>query len=73
MFSPVPALALAALLPFAAAFSNTHPVLAWSSHKSPILDAVSAPSPRPADVYASILTHADLCAFDAVVLVDHPG
>ncbi|KZT13179.1 uncharacterized protein LAESUDRAFT_719503 [Laetiporus sulphureus 93-53] len=64
-----------ALLPTAAhAFSNTYPIVAWSSYSSNTLD--SASSSRSADsgvVLERILLNDDVCRNDAIVLIDQLG
>nr|GAT51473.1 predicted protein [Mycena chlorophos] len=61
-------LAITALLPAAAlAFSNTAPVVSWSSHSSALLDALP-----PKFSLETLLSSADLCEHDAVVFVDQP-
>ncbi|KAJ7672896.1 hypothetical protein B0H14DRAFT_3537717 [Mycena olivaceomarginata] len=64
--------AVAALLPLALAFSDTSPVVSWSSHSSSTLNALSS---KFSDSYAlldAILSSSDICGHDAVVLVDQP-
>ncbi|KAF7290067.1 hypothetical protein HMN09_01311800 [Mycena chlorophos] len=60
-------LAITALLPAALAFSNTAPVVSWSSHSSALLDALP-----PKFSLETLLSSADLCEHDAVVFVDQP-
>ncbi|KAJ7072914.1 hypothetical protein C8F01DRAFT_1105693 [Mycena amicta] len=60
-------LAVAALLPAALGFSNTSPVVSWSSHSSPLLDSLP-----PKFSLDTLLSSADLCGHDAVVFVDQP-
>ncbi|CAL1703474.1 unnamed protein product [Somion occarium] len=59
---------LAATLSTVFAYSNTHPIIAWSSHRAPSLEATSS-----SDVLERILLSDDICNHDAVVLFDHPG
>ncbi|THH18288.1 hypothetical protein EW146_g2661 [Bondarzewia mesenterica] len=70
-------LTLAFLLPLTFAFSDTFPVVAWSSHKSKSLDVLSSVhSPAGSDsnvIFESILSTGDICDNDAIVLVDQPG
>ncbi|TFY73830.1 hypothetical protein EWM64_g10182 [Hericium alpestre] len=69
-------LALATFLPIAFAFSDTVPIVAWSSHKSSALDVLPSAhktSPHAGAVFESILFDDDACSNDAVVLVDQPG
>jgi len=64
-----------ALLPtLASAYSNTHPVVAWSSHSSNALDAASlSKSANPKSIFESILLNDHACEHDAVILVDQVG
>ncbi|KAG8218251.1 hypothetical protein J3R82DRAFT_3861 [Butyriboletus roseoflavus] len=68
--------ALLVLLPFSSvfAFSNTVPFVAWSSHSSDVLSNL-APGARPnhGALLEDIVSVGDLCSYDAVVVVDHPG
>jgi len=67
---------LAALLPLlASAHSGSSPVVAWSSHRSRILDSLSATAKpnHSQSILEAILFNDDVCRYDAVVLVDHPG
>ncbi|KAA1465921.1 hypothetical protein DENSPDRAFT_862139 [Dentipellis sp. KUC8613] len=69
-------LALAALVHLACAFTDTLPIVAWSSHKSNALDALPSAhhtSPHSAAVFESILSNGDICEHDAIVLIDQPG
>ncbi|KAF7289225.1 hypothetical protein MIND_01383800 [Mycena indigotica] len=58
---------LSALLSAALAFSNTAPVISWSSHSSTLLD--SLPSKFTLD---ALLSSTDICGHDAVVFIDQP-
>ncbi|ETW84406.1 hypothetical protein HETIRDRAFT_313450 [Heterobasidion irregulare TC 32-1] len=64
----------ASLIPFAFAFSDTVPIVAWSSHPSKSLDAFpSTHSTHSIPILESLLLNDDVCEYDAVVLVDQPG
>ncbi|KAF9224427.1 hypothetical protein BS17DRAFT_732237 [Gyrodon lividus] len=69
-------IALLALLPFTGvlAFTNTIPFVAWSSQSSDLLNNLS-PDARPnrGALLESIISNGDICSYDAVVVVDHPG
>ncbi|KAJ7198472.1 hypothetical protein GGX14DRAFT_665629 [Mycena pura] len=62
-------LAIAALLPLAFAFSDTAPVVSWSSHSSSTLNALPSHTQSLLD---SILSSSDICGHDAIVFVDQP-
>ncbi|KAF8451018.1 hypothetical protein L210DRAFT_3386044 [Boletus edulis BED1] len=68
--------AVLALLPFSSvfAFSNTVPFVAWSSQRSDALNNLT-PGTRPnhGTLLQDIISNGDLCSYDAVVVVDHPG
>ncbi|KAI0250543.1 hypothetical protein BJV78DRAFT_1283154 [Lactifluus subvellereus] len=68
-------LALAASLPTSLAFSETFPVVAWSSHRSGALDHLRfiSATPSSADVFSKLLFEHDVCEYDAVIMVDQPG
>ncbi|KAF7294055.1 hypothetical protein MKEN_01451900 [Mycena kentingensis (nom. inval.)] len=61
-------LSLAALLPAALAFSNTFPVLSWSSESSALLDSLP-----PKFSLNTLLSSSNLCGHDAVVFIDQPA
>ncbi|EIN10140.1 hypothetical protein PUNSTDRAFT_50856 [Punctularia strigosozonata HHB-11173 SS5] len=64
----------ASLLPAALAFSDTLPVVAWTSHRSSLLDSFdTSHGSNLANVVDRILSADDLCAHDAVIVVDQPG
>ncbi|KAJ7188977.1 vacuolar ATP synthase subunit S1-domain-containing protein [Mycena filopes] len=65
-------LAVAALLPLALAFSDTSPIVFWSSHSSSTLDALPSKFSHSHSLLDAILSSSDLCGHDAVVLVDQP-
>lgn len=84
-----PAILIAALAQTALAFSGTHPIVVWSSHRCHIAQLVccaSAHNPNSSDALASaskstnariflerLLSDDSICDHDAVVLVDHMG
>ncbi|KAJ7672101.1 hypothetical protein B0H17DRAFT_1084466 [Mycena rosella] len=61
-----------ALLPLALAYSDTSPVISWSSHSSSTLDALPSKFSHSHSLLDSILSSSDLCGHDAVVFVDQP-
>ncbi|KIY62260.1 hypothetical protein CYLTODRAFT_361750 [Cylindrobasidium torrendii FP15055 ss-10] len=65
------ALSLLALLPAALAFKDTAPIVAWSSHQY----VVHAALDRLAETssFDSIIVGDDLCAMEAIVIIDQPG
>ncbi|KAF9242951.1 hypothetical protein BU15DRAFT_43339 [Melanogaster broomeanus] len=68
--------ALLALIPFTGvlAFSNTIPFVAWSSQSSDLLNNLSLGArPNHGALLESIVSNGDICLYDAVVVVDHPG
>ncbi|KAK7057787.1 hypothetical protein R3P38DRAFT_2680789 [Favolaschia claudopus] len=65
-------LVVAALLPWALAFSHTSPLLFWSSHSSSTLDALPSKAPDAYFLLNALLSNNDICAHDAIVLVDQP-
>ncbi|KAJ7744702.1 hypothetical protein B0H16DRAFT_1664034 [Mycena metata] len=65
-------LAVAALLPLALAFSDTSPVVFWSSHSSSTLDALPSKFSHSHSLLDTILSSSDICGHDAIVLVDQP-
>jgi len=69
-------MALTALLPLAFAFSDTQPIITWSSHRARLLDLLPSEltsSTHSASFLNRILTHDDICDYDAVVLVEQSG
>ncbi|KAJ7099334.1 hypothetical protein B0H15DRAFT_877797 [Mycena belliarum] len=64
--------AAAALLPLALAFSDTSPVVSWTSHSSNTLDALPSKFPHSHSLLDSILSSNDICEHDAIVFVDQP-
>jgi len=66
-------LVAAVLCPFAFAFSDTVPLLTWSSHSS-TLERLSAHNARHSlTLVESILFNEDVCDHDAIVLILQPG
>ncbi|KIJ70633.1 hypothetical protein HYDPIDRAFT_23724 [Hydnomerulius pinastri MD-312] len=67
---------LLALLPITGVFgfSNTIPFVAWSSQSSDLLTNLS-PGARPnhGTLLESIVSSGDICLYDAIVVIDHPG
>ncbi|KAH9978218.1 hypothetical protein BGW80DRAFT_1435790 [Lactifluus volemus] len=68
-------LALVASLPKCLAFSETFPVVAWSSHRNSALDHLRfiSATPNSTDVFGKLLFEYDVCQYDAVITVDQPG
>ncbi|EAU84494.1 hypothetical protein CC1G_00013 [Coprinopsis cinerea okayama7 len=64
---------LAAFAPLVLAYSNTAPLLAWSSSQSNAIDNLPTSGRQASAILDSILTDDSICDFDAVVLVQHPG
>ncbi|KAF9643308.1 hypothetical protein BDM02DRAFT_3224734 [Thelephora ganbajun] len=68
---------LAALLPLLTfAYSDSSPVVAWTSRRSKTLDNFSSTVVKPDHIQSileTILLSDDVCRHDAVILVDHPG
>ncbi|KAG9317058.1 hypothetical protein JVU11DRAFT_1245 [Chiua virens] len=68
---------LLALLPVSGvfAFSDTVPFFAWSSQSSDSVLGSLTPGARPdhGSLLESIVSNENLCSYDAVVVVDHPG
>jgi len=63
-------------VPLVLGFSDTQPILTWSSHRSGILDLLPSKLPTSAhsvSLLDSILHHDDICGHDAIVLVEQPG
>ncbi|KAK0490481.1 hypothetical protein IW261DRAFT_15851 [Armillaria novae-zelandiae] len=63
---------LFSLLPVALAFSDTFPIVAWTSHSSNVLSRLPS-STHSADLFKIILLDEEICVHDAVVVVDQPG
>ncbi|KAJ3920444.1 hypothetical protein F5877DRAFT_38076 [Lentinula edodes] len=72
-------LSLLVFSPLALAFSNTAPLLAWSSHSSNFIDRLpSSPSSvsgtlHSKNVFETMLMNDDVCDHEAVILVHQPG
>jgi len=66
-------IALAAVCPIAFAFSNTLPIVAWSSHSSSVLDLLPSKSTHSVSILENILFSDDVCDHDVVVIIDQPG
>ncbi|KAF7350888.1 hypothetical protein MSAN_01650900 [Mycena sanguinolenta] len=64
--------AVAASLPLALAFSGTSPIISWSSHSSSTLDALPSKVSDSYSLLDALLSSSDICAHDAVVLIDQP-
>jgi len=61
---------------FATAYSDTLPVVAWSSHRSKVLDALPSTLKKSSNSVAiipAIVSSNEICDHDAVILVDQPG
>ncbi|KAK0191475.1 hypothetical protein F5146DRAFT_930481 [Armillaria mellea] len=63
---------LFSLLPVALAFSDTFPIVAWSSHSSNVISRLPS-STHSADLFKIILLDEEICVHDAVIVVDQPG
>ncbi|KAK0242201.1 hypothetical protein EDD85DRAFT_946346 [Armillaria nabsnona] len=63
---------LFSLLPVALAFSDTFPIVVWSSHSSNVLSRLPG-STHSADLFKTILLDEDICVHDAIIVVDQPG
>ncbi|KAG7096496.1 hypothetical protein E1B28_003926 [Marasmius oreades] len=62
------------LLPLVFAFSNTSPLVAWSSHRSTALDRLPLKELNThSHVLESVISGDDICFPDALVIVEHPG
>ncbi|TFK27001.1 hypothetical protein FA15DRAFT_679197 [Coprinopsis marcescibilis] len=64
---------LAAIAPLAFAYSNTAPLLAWSSLKSNAIDTLPSTVRHASTILDAILNRDEICDYDAVVLVQHAG
>ncbi|KAJ7478623.1 hypothetical protein B0H11DRAFT_1279738 [Mycena galericulata] len=65
-------LSVVALLPLVLAFSNTAPLVSWSSHSSSTLGALPPKFPHAHALVDAILAGDDICVHDAVVFVEQP-
>ncbi|KAK0498247.1 hypothetical protein EDD18DRAFT_1156906 [Armillaria luteobubalina] len=63
---------LFSLLPVALAFSDTFPLVAWTSHSSNVLSRLPS-STHSTDLFKTILIDDEICVHDAVIVVDQPG
>ncbi|KAK0467789.1 uncharacterized protein EV420DRAFT_1259676 [Desarmillaria tabescens] len=63
---------LFSLLPVALAFSDTFPIIAWSSHSSNVLSRLPS-STHSTDLFKTILLNDEICVHEAVIVVDQPG
>ncbi|KAK0206030.1 hypothetical protein DFS33DRAFT_1256482 [Desarmillaria ectypa] len=63
---------LFSLLPVALSFSDTFPIVAWSSHSSNVLNRLPSSS-HSADLFKNILLNDEICVHEAVIVVDQPG
>ncbi|KAH7921709.1 hypothetical protein BV22DRAFT_708789 [Leucogyrophana mollusca] len=65
------------LLPVATvlAFTDTVPIVAWSSQKSDVLDVLPADftSADSASLLHAIFVQSSICSYDAIVVIDQPG
>ncbi|KAJ3881739.1 BIG/ATPase V1 complex, subunit S1 [Lentinula edodes] len=72
-------LSLLVFSPLALAFSNTAPLLAWSSHSSNFIDRLPSSSSSASgvlnskNVFETMLMNDDVCDHEAVILVHQPG
>ncbi|PPQ71232.1 hypothetical protein CVT25_004538 [Psilocybe cyanescens] len=69
-------LVVAAVANIALAYSNTVPVVAWSSYSSYALDSLPAQldsTSHSVSLLESILSSEDICSHEAIVLVNQPG
>ncbi|KAH7878051.1 BIG/ATPase V1 complex, subunit S1 [Lentinula edodes] len=72
-------LSLLVFSPLALAFSNTAPLLAWSSHSSNFIDRLPSSSSSVSgtlhskNVFETMLMNDDVCDHEAVILVHQPG
>ncbi|PPQ63954.1 hypothetical protein CVT24_009077 [Panaeolus cyanescens] len=69
-------LIVSAVLSSVSAYSNTHPVVAWSSTKSYALDSLPYrldQAERPPSLLNALFDSDDVCNHDAIVIIEHPG
>ncbi|KAF9480805.1 hypothetical protein BDN70DRAFT_931408 [Pholiota conissans] len=74
--APARLLIVAAVAHAALAYSNTAPVVAWSSSSSVALEELPSSldaSTHTTSLIESIVDSADICSHDAVVLIEQPG
>ncbi|KAJ3791211.1 BIG/ATPase V1 complex, subunit S1 [Lentinula aff. detonsa] len=70
------ALSLLAYSTLAFAFSNTAPLLAWSSYRSNLIDRLPSSASdalHSSKLFETILINDDICDHEAVILVHQPG
>ncbi|KAJ3722081.1 hypothetical protein DFJ43DRAFT_1004198 [Lentinula guzmanii] len=70
------ALSLLAYSTLAFAFSNTAPLLAWSSYRSNLIDRLPSSASdalHTSKLFETILINDDICDHEAVILVHQPG
>ncbi|KZT20614.1 hypothetical protein NEOLEDRAFT_1100447 [Neolentinus lepideus HHB14362 ss-1] len=65
-------LVLLSLLACSHAYSNTHPLVAWTSPNSPPLPVIASPS-YIESALESILNAERICEHDVIIIVDQPG
>ncbi|KAK2462266.1 hypothetical protein APHAL10511_005572 [Amanita phalloides] len=66
-------LVLVVLAALAAAYSGTHPVLAWSSQPSNVLQSLPQSFEKPHSPLAHIVSNNAVCDHSAVIIIEHPG
>ncbi|KAG5639330.1 hypothetical protein H0H81_004051 [Sphagnurus paluster] len=66
-------LVAAALCPLVLAFSDTVPLIAWSSNPSKTLDGLSSNAARSRSLLDNVLSGQDICDLDAVILIEQEG
>jgi len=69
-------LVVAAVANVALAYSNTQPLVAWSSFSSYVLESLPSQlsdSVYPDSLLESILLSDDACKHDAIVIIEQPG
>ncbi|KAJ3973038.1 BIG/ATPase V1 complex, subunit S1 [Lentinula raphanica] len=70
------ALFLLACSPLTLAFSNTAPLIAWSSHSSNLIDRLPSSASdtlHSKNLFETLLLNDDVCDHEAVVLIHQPG
>ncbi|KAL4258018.1 Protein BIG1 [Pleurotus pulmonarius] len=63
---------LLAVLPVALAYSNTAPIVAWTSHRSAALETLPS-GLKSGAALSYLLANNGACDSDAIVVVEHPG
>ncbi|KAF8735309.1 hypothetical protein AX14_002297 [Amanita brunnescens Koide BX004] len=66
-------LLFAALFSWAAAYSGTYPIVAWSSQPSNALQALPASFEGPNSLLAHIISNSAVCDHVAIIIIEHPG